>query len=101
MIKKLGLLICLGLAAQAPLAAGYYGENTHKEAVELATITAGVTCVAGMLYFIVLYPQFFGEFAGVLMRGLADRHYCYHCDSYCHGHRPHYHYPRVQVTTYY
>lgn len=91
MIKKLGLLLCLGFAAQAPITA-----SPSRHAAEIAKIGAGVACVAGTVYLIASYPEAFGKFFGALIRVLADSHYCYHCECWNHHHC--YHAPRVTVT---
>ncbi len=83
MIKKLALLLCLGLAVPVPVTA-----SPARKALEAAKIGAGIACVAGTVCLIASYPEAFGKFFGALIRVLADDHYCYHCDCH-HYHRCH------------
>jgi hypothetical protein len=93
MIKKLALLLCLGLAVPVPVAA-----TPARNVLEAAKIGAGVACVAGTACLIASYPEAFGKFFGALIRVLADYHYCHHCDYHDYHHC---HYRHVTVTTTY
>lgn len=103
MIKKLALLLCLGLGLQAPLVVG---KSSRQENFETAVkVGAGAVCVTGLVYLVATYPEFFGEFFGALLRGLADRRYCYDCDRWyhkhthhCHGHCHHHCHGGVTIT---
>jgi hypothetical protein len=94
MIKKLFLLLSLGLATPAPVVAAY---PSRSDAQTLLSFTAVCAIVAGTVCIMANNPEFSRAFGRALLEVLTDRRHYHHCHSFwcdCY-------YPRSSVSVTY
>jgi hypothetical protein len=93
MIKKLLLILSLGLATSAPVAVAYPTRTyvSDRETQAILSVGAGFAAIAATAYLMANHPDFFKAFGRALLEVLTDRRHYHHCchSFWCHCHHDH------------